>query len=244
MTLISLKEQKIQGLILDLRNNPGGLLSQAIKVADEFLSSGVIVSTRGRNPAQNEVYSAHPGGEGVEIPLVVLINRGSASASEIVAGAIKDHQRGVILGITSFGKGTVQSVIPLENGGAIALTTARYYTPSGICIEDQGIKPHMRVEPFTPAPKQKELMDKLRNSQILKDFLQENPQWESKDLTPLLQQLEEEEIKIEEELLRYILRQEDKIKENDIFNDHQLTQAIALLKSLRILKTKVPTQDR
>jgi len=250
VALISLKQQGIEGLILDLRNNPGGLLSEAIKVADEFLSSGVIVSTRGRDPAQSEVYSAHPGGEGLGIPLVILINRGSASASEIVAGAIKDHQRGVILGATSFGKGTVQSVIPLENGGAIALTTARYYTPSGVCIEAQGIKPDMRAEPFTPTNEQKEVMDKLKNSQIIKDFLKTNPQWENEDLTPLLQELEKEEIKVGEELLRYILREEDEIKENDIFNDHQLTQAIALLKSLQILKgeapvkIEVPTQDR
>ncbi len=237
--LIFLKQEGVEALILDLRNNPGGLLSEAVKVADEFLSSGVIVSTRGRNPAQNEVYSAHPGGEGLGVPLVVLINRGSASASEIVAGAIKDHQRGIILGTTSFGKGTVQSVIPLEDGSAVTLTTAKYYTPSGVCIEGEGIKPDMRIEPFIPTSKEKELIDKLKNSEIVKNFLQKNPEWENQDLDKLIQALKEDGLEVKEELLERVLREEDGIEENDIYNDNQVTQAMALLKSLQILKKQI-----
>lgn len=237
--LTFLKQQGIRSLILDLRNNPGGLLSQAVDVADEFLSSGVIVSTKGRDPSKNQVYSAHPGGKGIGIPLIILINRGSASASEIVAGAIKDHKRGVLVGTRTFGKGTVQNVTPLENGGALWLTTARYYTPSGISIEGRGIKPDLEIEPFTPTPKEKEAIDKLKSSPILKEFLQNNPQWEDKDLTPLLKKLDKEEnIKVDEEILKRVLREEDGDKENDIFNDNQLVHAIQLINSLQILQGK------
>jgi len=234
-TLISLKKRGIKSLILDLRNNPGGLLSQAIEVADEFLSSGIIVSTKGRDPSQNQVYSATPGGECLDLPLVVLINGGSASASEIVAGAIKDHKRGVIMGTPSFGKGTVQSIIPLENGGAIALTTAKYYTPSGTCIEGEGIKPNFILEPFSPTLEQKEKIKKLRDSKILKNFLEENPIWEKKNLSPLLEKIKEEGIEVTEDLLKRVLREEDENKENDILNDYQLMQVIDFLRSVRII---------
>ena len=234
--LLFLKKMGIRSLILDLRDNPGGLLSQAVEVADEFLSSGTIVSIKGRDVEKNEIYSAKPGGEGIDFPLVVLINRGSASGSEIVAGAIKDHKRGILLGTPTFGKGTVQNAIPLENRGALWLTTARYYTPSGICIEGEGIKPNLEVKPFTPTPEQKEIMNKVRTSPLVKDFLDLKPQWEKEDLNPLLKELEKENLKIDENLLKRILREKDADKENDIFNDNQLVQALNLLKSLAILQ--------
>lgn len=242
--LVSIQEENIDCLILDLRNNPGGLLSQAIEVTDEFLSSGVIVSTKGRDPSQNQIYSAQPGGKCLRTPLVVLINKGSASASEIVAGAIKDHKRGIVAGTPSFGKGTVQSVIPLENGGAIALTTAKYYTPAGVSIEGKGIEPNFRIEPFIPTAEEKEKIEKLADSTLLEEFLQENPEWEQLDLDPLLKKLGEEGIKVDEDLLRRVLRQIDGIEENDILNDRQLLQTIELIKSFQILEGRTSTGER
>lgn len=133
-------------LVLDLRFNPGGLLNVAVDMADKFLDHGVIVSTKGRDKTQNYVYQAHKKGTYPNFPLVVLVNNGSASASEIVAGAIKDHKRGLLLGIKTFGKGSVQSLIPVGDGkAALKLTTARYYTPSGVCIHEKGIEPHVKV---------------------------------------------------------------------------------------------------
>lgn len=138
---------KAKGLVLDLRNNPGGLLDQAIAVSDLFLDKGEIVSTRSRNEEDNIKYSAKEGDILNGLPIVVVINDGSASASEIVAGALQDHKRAVILGEKSFGKGSVQTLIPLANYGAMRLTTARYYTPSGRSIQAKGIEPDVLVKP-------------------------------------------------------------------------------------------------
>ena len=137
---------KFQGLILDLRNNPGGLLNQSISVADSFLDQGEIVSTQGRKEDDTSRIFAKKGDLIDGKPLIVLINSGSASASEIVAGALKDHSRAIIVGTRSFGKGSVQSIIPLPGNGAMRLTTARYYTPSGISIQAKGIEPDIKVE--------------------------------------------------------------------------------------------------
>jgi len=137
---------KFQGLILDLRNNPGGLLNQSISVADAFLNQGEIVSTQGRNDDDTSRVFAKKGDLINGQPLVVLINSGSASASEIVAGALKDHSRAIIIGTRSFGKGSVQSIIPLAGNGAMRLTTARYFTPSGVSIQAKGIEPDIIVE--------------------------------------------------------------------------------------------------
>ncbi|MFC2969415.1 S41 family peptidase [Acidimangrovimonas pyrenivorans] len=141
---------KINGVVLDLRNNPGGLLQQAIKVSDAFLDKGEIVSTRGRQPRDSERFNATPGDLIHGKPMVVLINGGSASASEIVTGALKDHHRAIVVGTKSFGKGSVQTVIPLRGDGAMRLTTARYYTPSGRSIQALGISPDI-VVPQPPA---------------------------------------------------------------------------------------------
>jgi len=138
---------KLTGIVLDLRNNPGGLLDQAIGVSDDFLDKGEIVSTRGRRAEDAQRYDAKPGDITNGMPMVVLINGGSASASEIVAGALKDHHRAMLLGTRSFGKGSVQTIIQLPGHGAIRLTTARYYTPSGRSIQAEGIQPDIVVEP-------------------------------------------------------------------------------------------------
>ena len=151
------KETNLQGLILDLRNNPGGLLDQAVSVSDLFLDSGLIVYTRGRKKSQDLTYEAHDNGTLAAFPLVVLVNEGSASASEILAGAIQDHRRGVIVGTKTFGKGSVQSVIPLGDGAGLKMTTAHYYTPSGRSIQVTGITPDVQVKAQSPEnPSQKE----------------------------------------------------------------------------------------
>jgi carboxyl-terminal processing protease len=151
------KSGRLAGLVIDLRNNPGGLLDQAIAVSDDFLNSGEIVSTHGRLPDDDHAWYAKAGDLGAGLPIVVLINEGSASASEIVAGALQDDHRAVLLGTRSFGKGSVQTLYPLDNDGAIRLTTARYYTPDGRSIQGEGIVPDVVVresdtqEPsFTP----------------------------------------------------------------------------------------------
>ena len=160
--LKQLERKGIESLILDLRNNPGGLLNVAVKVADKFLPENeVIVSTRGRRPEQDIVFKSTSQGAHRDYPLIVLINEGSASASEIVAGAIRDHNRGMLLGHKSFGKGSVQTVIPLSDGSGLRLTTAKYFTPSGICIHDIGIEPDILVDLETKEEEEeKEVLEK------------------------------------------------------------------------------------
>ena len=140
------KNKKLVGYILDLRNNPGGLLSQAIKISDYFLDDGEIVSTRGRKSKENRKFFARRGDEISGKPLIVLINNGSASAAEIVAGALQDQKRAILLGETTYGKGSVQSIIPLKNKGAIRLTISKYYLPSGKSISEIGVTPDIKVE--------------------------------------------------------------------------------------------------
>jgi carboxyl-terminal processing protease len=152
---------KLQGIVLDLRNNPGGLLDQAVAVSDLFLGKGEIVSTRARRSSDSQRFNARPGDIGEGLPMVVLINGGSASASEIVAGALQDHRQAIILGTASFGKGSVQTIIPINGHGAMRLTTSRYYTPSGASIQAKGIVPDIvveqaRVEKLTEDRRQRE----------------------------------------------------------------------------------------
>lgn len=162
----------LRGLVLDLRNNPGGLLEQAVSVSDAFLKQGEIVSTRERDPNKTKRYNSHGGDELVEetVPVVVLVNNGSASASEIVAGALQDHKRAIIMGTKTFGKGSVQTVIPLNEHGAIRLTTARYYTPSGRSIQAKGIAPDIIVRPAKIEPIK--VNDKLRSEADLRKRLE------------------------------------------------------------------------
>jgi carboxyl-terminal processing protease len=163
----------MKGLVLDLRNNPGGLLEQAVGVADAFLDRGEIVSTRGRRSDSIQRFNARQGDLAEGAPMVVLINGGSASASEIVAGALQDHGRAIVMGTPSFGKGSVQTIMPLPGHGAIRLTTARYYTPSGTSIQAKGIVPNIevrqsRVEVIDQgaARREADLRGRLENEQI------------------------------------------------------------------------------
>ncbi|MFA6013108.1 MAG: S41 family peptidase [Desulfobacteraceae bacterium] len=166
------KESKgMKGLVFDLRGNPGGLLQQAVSIADIFIKKGVIVSIRGRNPKDSQIWEAHDGGNEKTYPLVVLINGGSASASEIVAGALQDHKRGLILGTQSFGKGSVQNIKPLGDGSALKLTVARYFTPSGRSIQAEGIIPDidagytkLKKEAASDFIKEKDLKNHLKSN--------------------------------------------------------------------------------
>jgi carboxyl-terminal processing protease len=174
----------IKGLILDLRNDPGGLLDQAVMVADEFLSHGLIVKTEGRDSRQRMQFNAHPGDPADRdpyLPVVVLINEGSASASEIVAGALKDQKRAVVMGTKSFGKGSVQTILPLADGSAMRLTTALYYTPSGKTIHEKGIIPDIEVKDVeavtgkTPEKLRDEALDRHMRGEGLTDKSWDKP---------------------------------------------------------------------
>ena len=164
--------ENVDGFVLDLRNNPGGLLNQAIKVSDAFLNAGEIVSTRGRDPQDGDRFNATEGDLAQGLPIVVLINGGSASASEIVAGALQDHRRAIIVGTKSFGKGSVQTVMPLRSDGAMRLTTARYYTPSGRSIQALGVSPDIVVKqpPRRPKSDDDDEADKPRRTRTEADL--------------------------------------------------------------------------
>lgn len=167
--LAKLKKEGMKALILDLRNNPGGLLDTSYEVSDKFLPKGeIVVTLKSRLPKQNKVYKSRGGRKFLEFPIVVMVNRGSASASEIVAGAIQDNRRGVILGEKTYGKGSVQTVIPLKDGSAVRITTAAYHTPSGRSIGDKGITPDIEVklrkEPEEPEEK-KDIFEKLEKKE-------------------------------------------------------------------------------
>jgi carboxyl-terminal processing protease len=223
--------ENVNGVVLDLRNNPGGLLDQAIYVADAFLDAGEIVSTRGRRSEDGERWNAQPGDITEGLPMVVLINGGSASASEIVAGALQDHRRAVVVGTQSFGKGSVQTVMPLAGEGAMRLTTARYYTPSGRSIQALGIAPDIVVaQPTPPAPVDgtgeeaeepgftpREIHEGDLRGALGNDSLSEEE----------LSQLEEEQAKAE---AAAALREED----------YQLAYAIDILKGLSALGPAAP----
>ncbi|NBW83666.1 peptidase S41, partial [bacterium] len=159
---------KLRGLVLDLRSNPGGLLDQAVRIADLFLDSGIIVSTVGRDRARQEVEYATKRHTHPYMPLVVLVNEASASASEIVAGALQDHNRGLIVGMPTFGKGSVQQIIPLPNGAGLKMTVARYYTPNGRSIQAKGITPDVTL-PANPSARAAFKANAAGNTDVLKD---------------------------------------------------------------------------
>ncbi|NOX72365.1 MAG: S41 family peptidase [Alphaproteobacteria bacterium] len=209
----------VSGIILDLRNNPGGLLNQAILVSDAFLEKGEIVSTRGRNPADSERFNAVAGDLALGMPVVVLINGGSASASEIVAGALQDHRRAIVVGTKSFGKGSVQTIMPLQGDGAMRLTTARYYTPSGRSIQNLGVAPDIIVEQRAPVPEDENASKRKQRSEAdLRGTLSND------SLTDDERKQLEEERRIQEEAAK---------NRND---DYQLTYAVDLLRGLSVLK--------
>ena len=214
--------ENVSGIVLDLRNNPGGLLTQAIKVSDSFLEKGEIVSTRGRNPADGDRYNATPGDLAEGKPIVVLINGGSASASEIVAGALQDHRRAIVVGTKSFGKGSVQTVMPLRSNGAMRLTTARYYTPSGRSIQALGVSPDIVVQQPRRAPAGSEEAEEtpkraIRGEADLRGSLNNDSLTEDE-----IRQIEEDRAKAEEAA---------KLREED----YQLAYAIDILTGLNAL---------
>lgn len=214
--------ENINGVVLDLRNNPGGLLTQAIRVSDAFLEKGEIVSTRGRNPQDGDRYNAEPGDLTEGKPLVVLINGGSASASEIVAGALQDHRRAIVVGTKSFGKGSVQTVMPLPSKGAMRLTTARYYTPSGRSIQALGVSPDIIVEQPRRAPASAEEPENRpqRTEADLRGSLNNDSLTEDE-----IRQIEEDRTKAEKAA---------QLREDD----YQLAYAIDILKGLSALASK------
>lgn len=200
-------KEKLKGVVIDVRNNPGGLLDQAVNVSDLFLNQGEIVSTRSRNEADTVRYSAQEGDIAENLPIVVLINDGSASASEILAGALQDHKRAIILGEKSFGKGSVQTVVPLGKYGAMRLTTARYYTPSGRSIQATGIVPDVEVHPA----KVEEIQDGfgLSEAEYRNALKNENAEEQNQ-------------------------KQKDKEGSDDWKKDYQLARAVDLAKALAI----------
>jgi carboxyl-terminal processing protease len=233
--LKELEQKEITKLILDLRNNPGGLLNQAVGVTDRFLNhENLIVYTKGRSDEQNMRFTSHANIVGVSYPLIILVNGGSASASEIVAGALQDLNRAIILGTQTFGKGSVQTIMPLSDGSALRLTTARYYTPSGRVIQENGIEPDIIIEREIPKEvdevegKDKESEEKVR----LRKFLRE------KDLKKHLKgklsigNVEEEnsEDRIDKEDAKDVALNKELVKDN------QLQHAVALLSGWEVMK--------
>ncbi len=166
--LAKLKKEGKKGIIIDLRNNPGGLLNQALGTLDLFIDKGILLSQKGRVESENEVYKAHYFGTYSNIPIVVLVNGGSASASEIVSGALQDHRRAIIVGETTFGKGSVQAILPIDKDEAVRLTVARYYLPSGRTIQARGVVPDVIIHPGSVKEKESEVSIKESN---LKDYL-------------------------------------------------------------------------
>jgi len=213
----------LSGLVLDLRNNPGGLLTQAIKVADEFIDSGLVVYTDGRLDNQKQKYFAHKAGSRTEFPMIVLVNAGSASASEIVAGALQDHKRALVLGTQTFGKGSVQTILPLEESAAIRLTTARYYTPNGRSIQATGITPDIVLDNTVTIAKTNgnPMGPQVREENLPRHF--ENREKGDDEGGPLEEEAEDTSM----------------IREGELGKDPQLDRALELLKSWNVFKTVV-----
>jgi len=231
-----LGEEGITKLILDLRNNPGGLLNQAVEVTDRFLNrENLIVYTKGRSEDQNMRFTSHDKVTGVSYPLIILVNGGSASASEIVAGALQDLNRAVILGTQTFGKGSVQTIMPLSDGSALRLTTARYYTPSGRVIQENGIQPDIIIErtPVDELENEDDKNDEPKEKKRLRRFLRE------KDLKKHLkgkasignieQDNDSKSIDKDEEIAKAA-------NDKDLLKDNQLQQAVSLLSGWEVMK--------
>ncbi|MFO7760581.1 MAG: S41 family peptidase [Thermodesulfobacteriota bacterium] len=237
----------LKGLLIDVRSNPGGLLDQAIKISDIFLDKGMIVSTKGRLEDQNMEFEAHKNGNKYSFPIVVLVNEGSASASEIIAGALQDHKRAIILGTKTFGKGSVQTVIPMKNGAALRLTTARYYTPDGTSIQATGITPDINVPSITLSPeslqgggnatmkflREKDLRHHFSNGENEKDSEKKTDEKETGDETDSeVENRSETDTDNEEKSTE---QEKDKDGFDEIMKkDYQLQQALLLLKGINV----------
>src|SRR5450631_1151654 len=219
----------LSGLVLDLRNDPGGLLDQAVRVADHFVEEGLIVYTEGREKDSKMQFSARKGGKEPSYPIVILINGGSASASEIVAGALQDHKRAVVMGTQSFGKGSVQTIIPLSDDSGLRLTTARYFTPNGRSIQAKGITPDIIVERLELP---KESVGKKDSMHISEKDLENHFEGEDKGAPKdAKKELKKDDKKDDKKDKQVSLKPEDALK-----NDYQVMRALDLLKGWEILK--------
>jgi carboxyl-terminal processing protease len=228
------EKQKVKGLILDLRGNPGGLLTAAWKVSDLFLTKGMIVSTRGRIPESMQEFTADSIDYLSGTPMVVLVDNGSASASEIVTGALKDNKRATIVGEKTFGKGVVQTVRPLSQDTALSFTTAKYYTPSGVCIHGIGIQPDVEVKVPVLTEEQLKAIRKLFDGKYIDAFLKQVPAPTKADLENFQVQLKAKEISLDADTLRKLVRAEmnrDKDLVYDLEEDIQLQKAVEILAS-------------
>lgn len=212
---------KLRGLVLDLRNNPGGVLGAAVAVSDAFLDSGLIVYTEGRVDDSKLRFNATPGDVANGSPLVVLVNGGSASASEIVAGALKDHKRAVIMGQKTFGKGSVQTIQPLRGGTAVKLTTARYYTPDGRSIQAEGIAPDIEVKPVKVSMEDTDLLDPVKERNLNRHLMGSEEEKEAEKAAEAEKGKDKDKGKV-------------KADENLVKTDYQLFEALNLLKGLDI----------
>jgi carboxyl-terminal processing protease len=229
----------LKGLVLDLRNNPGGLLTQAVRVSDFFLDSGMIVYTEGRLDNQKQKYFAHKEGSWMDFPMVVLVNGGSASASEIVAGALQDHKRAVVLGTKTFGKGSVQTILPLDDNSALRLTTARYFTPKGRSIQATGITPDIVMDnPLSPEPKGEDQQRPGLREENLPGHLQ-NLQKQQNQQAPQNQQLNQPIQPTPQELKEKEKPASQQTNEESLESDAQLRRALELLKGWEVFKQLV-----
>lgn len=225
-------KDKLKGLVLDLRNNPGGLLTEAIAVSDDFLNKGEIVSTRGRNPKDSQKFSATSGDIINGLPIVVLINSGSASASEIVSGALQDHKRAVVIGEKSFGKGSVQTVIPLASDTAIRLTTSRYYTPSGKSIQAEGITPDIEIKQGKVTYDDE--IDRTKESELKGHLINEDGDKNKNDerIKNVIEKLKKDKnAEITEDDLNGQIKDENKPLDE---TDYQLARALDMVHALKI----------
>jgi carboxyl-terminal processing protease len=223
----------LQGVVLDLRNDPGGLLTQAVKVSDMFLDAGLIVYTDGRLENQKQKYYAHKPGTWSDFPMVVLVNAGSASASEIVAGALQDHKRALVLGTQTFGKGSVQTILPLDDSSAIRLTTARYFTPNGRSIQATGIVPDIVMEQAPLVAKADKLTGPLREANLPRHL--EQPKGDKKRGEDRGSEAAPPLVPNEEKLAD--------VREGEVGADPQLDHALELLKSWQVFKTFVARRE-
>ena len=229
--LVNLEKEnggQLSGLVLDLRNNPGGLLTQAVKVSDEFIDSGLVVYTDGRLESQKQKYFAHKAGSHTDFPMIVLVNGGSASASEIVAGCLQDHKRALVLGTQTFGKGSVQTILPLDESAAVRLTTARYYTPNGRSIQATGITPDIYVDNTFAVTKTEggSKFPAVREENLPGHFQQPNKQQEPKNGTTPTDEEENDDAT-------------SGVREGELGKDPQLDRGLELLKSWNVFKTVV-----
>jgi len=224
MKAINAKKAMTKGIVLDLRNNPGGLLDQAVGLVDLFVDEGDIVSQKGRKESDNQVYKAKKTNTATNVPLVVLVNGGSASASEIVSGALQDHKRGVIVGENTFGKGSVQVVLPITKEEAIKLTIARYYLPSGRTIQAVGVKPDIEVQPGEV--KEREDDFSIKEADLKKHLEEELVKVNTNDKNK-----EEKSKKAEEDKAK-----KDIITQEQLYKDIQLKESVDIMKALIIVK--------